>query len=85
MLFNDSKSVFKSRKLAKETRQSFISYFSENFPSVRNLKVRIDPYNCQVIASAKLGSRRLYARDWNVEKCFKHFIFEYQQKVLIEG
>ena len=84
-MFNNSKSVFKSRKLAKEIRQSFISYFLENFPPVRSLKVKIDPCNRQIIASARFGCRRLYTRDRSVEKCFRHFIFEYQQKVLIEG
>ncbi len=81
-MFNNSKDVFKSRQLAKEIRRKFIAYFSENFPPVWRLKVKIDPHNRQVIASAKFNKRRLYACARTVEKCFNRFICEYQQKVL---
>ncbi|MDR1730084.1 MAG: hypothetical protein LBR52_05425 [Prevotellaceae bacterium] len=84
-MFTRSKSVFKSPELAKETRQRFNAYFTENFPPVRSLKVKIDPHNRQIIASARLGCRRLYTRERSVEKCFRNFICEYRQKVLIDG
>jgi len=83
VMFNNSKAVFSSRQLAKQTRRQFIAYFSENFPPVRSLKCKIDPHNRQVIASAKFGCRRLYARARTIEKCFSHFIAEYHQKVMI--
>lgn len=82
-MFQNSRDVFKSRQLAKQVRLQFIAYFSENFPPVRSLRCKIDPHNCQVIASAKFGCRRLYARARTMEKCFSHFVSEYHQKVLI--
>ncbi len=84
-MFTHSQSVFKSRKLAKETSQSFKSYFLENFPPVKRLKVKIDPHNRQIIASASFGCRRLYARARTVEQCFGHFMCEYQQKVSVDS
>ncbi|MBV4360370.1 hypothetical protein [Pinibacter aurantiacus] len=82
-MFSNFKDVYTNRQYAKEARQKFLAYFADNFPPVKSLKCKIDPHNHRIIASAKFCKRRLYARGYSLQKCFNHFVNEYEQKVLV--
>lgn len=63
-----------------EARQSFIQFFRDNYPPVRQFKIIDGKY--YFIAHAKAGKRYLYAKAYKLERLKEYFIRQFEEKVM---
>jgi len=76
-----SKKNFQFKSEAKEIRQTFLTYFGEQYPELRNIKFGIAPKNMLTIARARYKNRTLFAKAYNIHNCTLRFIEQCQTKI----
>ena len=66
-----------------EARQSFIQFFRDNYPPVRQLKIIDGKY--YFIAHAKAGKRYLYAKAYSLERLVTYIELDIRRKVFAQA
>ena len=76
-----SKKNFQYKSEAKEVRQTFLTYFGEQYPELRNIKFGIAPKNMLTIARVRYKNRTLFAKVYNIHNCTLRFLEQCQTKI----